>query len=273
MASSPQPQRSPAGQNGTSPAVTVDDLSSDSTYEKISKGMEITGMIAVGSGIPSVIRIPIPGTNGLAIELTPRGWTPKSGSTSSLFFQSMDGKRHLRLDYGYNKKTNAVEFHWNQKGTKDIFGIENHTPAGNMGEGLFKAAKGFRYAGRVLLVVGAVADVVSIVTAHDKWRQVAAVGGGWAGAWAGAEAGGAGGAWLGGLAGSEVPILGNAVGAAIGGFIGGIGGGIAGYWAGSHVATYVYDEGPTIAHQAAAAVEQLSSDAVQAMLQGLQTTH
>ena len=50
----------------------------------------------------SILRIPVPGTKGLAIELSPRGWKPKGGSTSSLFIQDVTGKRHLRLDYGFN---------------------------------------------------------------------------------------------------------------------------------------------------------------------------
>jgi hypothetical protein len=62
----------------------------------------ITGKLPLAAGLGSVLRIPVPGTRGLAIELTPRGWTPKGGSTSALFFQDMTGKRHLRLDYGYN---------------------------------------------------------------------------------------------------------------------------------------------------------------------------
>lgn len=63
--------------------------------------------------MPSILRIPIPGTNGLAVELTPRRWTPKGGTTSSLFIQSSNGKRMLRLDYGFNKTTNTFNFHWN----------------------------------------------------------------------------------------------------------------------------------------------------------------
>src|ERR1035438_1608704 len=70
-------------------------MSSDTTYKQIDQGMEIHGAIFVGAGMPSILRIPIPGTNGLAVELTPRGFVPKGGSTSTLFFQSIDGKRHL----------------------------------------------------------------------------------------------------------------------------------------------------------------------------------
>src|SRR5947207_15892968 len=61
-----------------------------------------SGGIPYAIGQASVVRIPIPGTNGLCIELTPRGWTPKGGSTSTLFFHDAAGKRHLRRDYGYS---------------------------------------------------------------------------------------------------------------------------------------------------------------------------
>jgi hypothetical protein len=160
----------------------IDDLSSDSTYDKISKGPEIIGNVAIGSGTVSVIRIPIPGTNGLAFELNPRGWVPKGGSTSTVFFQTVNGKKVLRLDYGYNVKTQTIDFHWNQKGVKDVFGIADHQAAGKAGEVLYKSARAFRYAGKTLLVLGVAADLISIVTATDKWRQTAIVGGGWAGA-------------------------------------------------------------------------------------------
>jgi len=79
--------------------------------------------LAAGAGLAAVVRIPVPGTNGLAVELGPRGWTPKGGSTSTIFIQDITGKRHLRLDYGYNVKTKTVDYHWNQKGTANTFKI------------------------------------------------------------------------------------------------------------------------------------------------------
>ena len=42
---------------------------------------------AAAAALGSILRIPVPGTGGLAIELSPRGWTPKGGSNSSLFIQ------------------------------------------------------------------------------------------------------------------------------------------------------------------------------------------
>ncbi|HVR11079.1 MAG TPA: hypothetical protein VMW75_23750 [Thermoanaerobaculia bacterium] len=193
----------------------------------------------MGIGIGSVIRIPIPGSNGLAIELKAINW---KGSTSALFFQSADGKRALRLDYGWNTVTGKIDYHWNQKGTYDFFGIADHTPAGQVGEALYTGAKFFRYAGRVFLVAGAVADAYSIVVAKERWRQVARVASGWTGAWAGAEALGASFAEIGGGIGTAIePVGGTAVGTAIGGLIGTIVGGVGGYNASSWATTKVYD--------------------------------
>jgi hypothetical protein len=194
----------------------------------------VSGSVAVGAGIGSVTRIPVPGTNGLFIELSPRGWTPPSGSTSTLFIQDATGGRHLRLDYGYNKSTGGVDYHWNQKGTYSEFGVSNHTPAGRGGAALYRGARYFRYGGRVLLVVGAAVDIYSIVVAKKRLRQVARVVAGWAGAAAGCKIIGAGGA----AAGTFIEPGG---GTAVGGFAGCIVGGIGGYAGASWVAGQAYD--------------------------------
>ena len=41
----------------------------------------MSGAIPIGAGAASVLRIPVPGTAGLAVELRPKGWVPKGGST------------------------------------------------------------------------------------------------------------------------------------------------------------------------------------------------
>jgi hypothetical protein len=69
----------------------------------------VTGAVPVSMGAAAVVRIPVPGTKGLAIELDPRGWKPKAGSTSSLFVQDLTGKRHLPLDFGFNKNSQVFE--------------------------------------------------------------------------------------------------------------------------------------------------------------------
>lgn len=193
----------------------------------------VSGSIPVAIGIASVVRIPIPGTNGLAVEFIPRGWTPKGGSSSTLFIQDISGKRFLRLDYGFNKTTNSVDFHWNQAGTFNEFKIADHTLAGTAGEFLYKGAKYFRYAGRLLLVAGAAIDVYSIVASSQPIRQTTQVLAGWTGAWLGCRAIGA----VAGLAGSAEPGL----GIAIGGIAGCVVGGFIGYEGFSAGAGSVYD--------------------------------
>jgi hypothetical protein len=188
---------------------------------------------AAGPGVASVARIPVPGTNGLAIELSPRGFVPEGGSTSTVFIQDVSGRKHLRLDYGYNIRTQSIDYHWNQKGTNATFGIQDHTTVGKVGRIGYKAAKYLKWGGRVLLVVGIASDVWSIVKSSKPLRQTAKVVAGWAGAWAGCEVVGAGGA----AAGSFAPAVGNIVG----GFLGCLGGGIGGYLVGSKAGAIVYD--------------------------------
>lgn len=190
----------------------------------------------VGTGVSAVARVPVPGSGGLFVELKPRGWVPKGGSTSTLFIQDVTGKRHLRLDYGYNVKSGKIDYHWNQKGTFNNFGIPDHGPAGAAGEALYRGAKYLRYGGRVLLVVGLAVDVYSIVVAKKKWRQVARVAAGWAGAWAGCEGVGA----LGAGGGSLVePGLGTAIGGIGGCIVGGIGGYAGASWAAGHAYDWI----------------------------------
>lgn len=191
------------------------------------------GSIPYAIGQASVVRIPVPGQGSLAIELRPRGHVPKGGSTSTLFFQDKTGKRHLRLDYGYNVKTKTIDYHWNQKGVAANFGITDHTPVGRAGSIAYKAAKYFRYGGRVLIVAGVAVDAISIVQASKPLKRATEVVAGWAGAWAGCKVVGAGGAAL-GLAASP---LGSAVGGVGGCIIGGLGG----YAVGSAAGREVYD--------------------------------
>lgn len=139
----------------------------------------------------------------------------------------------LRLDYGYNKSSGQVDYHWNQERTFADFGIADHTVAGSTGETLFKAAKVFKYGGRALLILGIAMDAYSIVVAKKRWRQVARVAAGWAGATAGAEYLGAWGAGFG----SAEP----GGGTAIGGIVGGIVGGFAGYAGASWAVGETYD--------------------------------
>lgn len=193
-----------------------------------------SGKIPYVLGQASVVRIPVPGTNGLCIELRARGKVPAGGSTSTIFIQDAKGKRHLRLDYGYNKTTQTIDFHWNQKGTHSNFGITDHKPTGPTGAVAYRAAKYFRYAGRTLMVAGALIDFISIVQANNRLRRASEVVTGWAAGWIGCKAVGAVGAGVGTAA---TPGLGTVAG----GFIGCVIGGAGGYAAGSSLAGQVYD--------------------------------
>lgn len=193
----------------------------------------MNGGLPYAIGQSTVVRIPVPGHGGLCIELGPRGFVPKGGSTSTLFLQDTTGKRHLRLDYGYNVKTKTIDYHWNQKGVAANVGIVDHTPVGRAGAAAYQAAKYFRYAGRILIVVGVAVDTISIVQSSKPLRRASEVVAGWAGAWAGCKVVGAVGAAGGSLA--------SPLGTAAGGIGGCIIGGVSGYWVASHIAGHVYD--------------------------------
>lgn len=201
--------------------------------------VQIQGNDLMSGGVPysigqaSVVRIPVPGTEGLCIELKPRGFVPQGGSTSTLFIQDSKGARHLRLDYGYNIRTKTVDYHWNQKGVHANFGITDHTTVGRGGQAVYKAAKYFKYAGRVIIVTAVALDVVSIVRASKPPRRASEVVTGWALAWVGCKAGGA---TVGAVGTFATPI-----GTAIGGVIGWIVVGAGGYYADSAIGGEVYD--------------------------------
>jgi len=190
-----------------------------------------SGGIPAAVGMPATVRIPVPNTPGLAIEFFPRNF--KGNSTSTLFIQNTTGKKVLRLDYGYNIKTNTINYHWNQSGTFANFNIQDHAVVGRNGRSSYQAAKYFRHAGRVLVVVGAAVDGYSIVVADKPLRRATAVVTAWAAAWAGCKIVGAGGAAAGTLA--------SPFGTAAGGVGGCIIGGIGGYYGGQVVGETVYD--------------------------------
>lgn len=161
------------------------------------------GSVLVGPGIASYARIPVPGTQGLVLSLRPPpNW--RGSSTSTIFIQNPDdarfGKPFLRLDYGPNKSTRAIDYHWNidGKAARQAFpGITNHMPAGATGETIYKAARAFRVAGRVFIVT---AWEAASVLATQVGRAGAAVG-------TMVEPGGG-------------TMIGGGIGAIVGGFIG-----------------------------------------------------
>ena len=196
----------------------------------------LSGALPVGIGAAAVLRIPVPNTCGLAIELGPRGWVPRGGSTSTLFIQGLDGKQHLRLDYGFNVKTQSIDYHWNQKGTNAEFGIVDHANAGRFGSAIYKGAKYFKYTGRVLVVVGAAIDLVSIVQASRPLRRTTQVVTAWTAAGITCRAVGAGLATVG-------TFIEPGGGTALGGLLGCVVGGVGGYLLGEKVGGVVYDWG------------------------------
>lgn len=193
----------------------------------------LSGAVPAGAGLPAVVRIPVPGTNGLAVELRPRGHVPKTGSTSTVFIQNLQGNRHLRLDYGFNKATQTFEWHWNQKGTHAQFGVGNHQSAGRAAGVAGEVARHYRYAGRALVVVGVALDAVSIVTASRPLRRTAQVVSAWTGAVLGCKGGGAAGAGIGAFFAGAGAAPGGIAGCAVGGFLG--------YLGGERVGGYLYD--------------------------------
>jgi hypothetical protein len=192
----------------------------------------LSGSIPVAAGQPSVVRIPIPGEHRLAVELWARNY--KGRSTSTLFIQDPTGRgKILRLDYGWNPQTQTVDYHWNQKGLFNRFGLADHTPAGRSGRFAYETMRAYRWIGGTLIVLGAVIDAVSIVQADQPIRRATEVASAWALAWVGCRTVG----YVGGGVGTAVePGLGTAVGA-IGGCIVG---GYAGYRAGEAVGDVVY---------------------------------
>lgn len=192
----------------------------------------MSGSVPYSIGLSTVIRIPIPNSGGLAIELSPRGWVPRGGSTSVLFFQDLSGKRHLRLDFGYNVASRTIDFHWNQSRTHTLFGIDNHAAVGPAGRVAYQGFKLFRRAGRTFGIAGAALDIASIVLASQPLARATSVVAAWAVAWAGCKGGGA----LGAAAGT----MGSPLGAALGGVAGCVIGGIAGYQSGELLGSRVY---------------------------------
>lgn len=176
-----------------SPAARLFDWRGEFARSELARGKEtleeepVSGKMAVSFGMGSAVRIPIPGTNGLAIELTARGRVPPGGSTSTLFLQDMSGKRHLRLDYGFNTRSDVFEWHWNQRGVAKTFGITDHTPATGAAKVLGNAAKYYRYMGRAFIVTGVFIDGWSIVTASRPLRRAVQVVSAWETAAAGCE--------------------------------------------------------------------------------------
>ena len=206
----------------------------------------LAGSFAVTPGVASLVRIPVPGTvlpnlpKGLVLTVQPPAGY--KGSTSSIFIRNPEdpkfGKPGLRLDYGPNKATGRIDYHWNVEGggrARAAFpNITNHMPAGPGGAALHWGARGFRIAGRVFIVTGAVLDGISIATADRPWRRSLQVVSAWAAAGVGATQLGRVGAAIG-------TAIEPGGGTAVGGGVGAVLGGFIGYFSAEAAAGYVYD--------------------------------
>jgi hypothetical protein len=164
------------------------------------------------------------------------------GSTSSIFIRNPEdakfGKPGLRLDYGPNKATGRIDYHWNVDGgarARAAFpNIANHMPAGSAGAALHRGARAFRIAGRVFVVTGAALDGISIAVADRPWRRSVQVISAWAAA-------GVGAARLGRLGAGIGSLFEPGAGTAVGGGVGAIVGGFVGYMSAEAAAGYLYD--------------------------------
>lgn len=206
----------------------------------------VAGSVIAPPGIASLVRVPVPGTilpnlpKGLVLTVQPPPGYKQS--TSSIFIRNPEdsrrGKPGLRLDYGPNKSTGQIDYHWNVEGgarARARFpNITNHMPAGPEGAALHWGARAFRVAGRVFVVTGAVIDGVSIVVADRPWRRSLQVVSAWAAAGVGATQLGRVGAGMG-------TLVEPGGGTAIGGGIGMIVGGFIGYLSAEAAAGYLYD--------------------------------
>jgi RHS repeat-associated protein len=198
---------------------------------------------AFGAGLASLLSYRAPGQYRLSFRTTFKG------STSVFFLNRLpEGKsfKGLRLDYGFNKTTSSVNWHWNQKGSFADFLIADHAVASANAARAGVLLKYGGIASRGLLAVGVAVDAYSLTTQAytsfqtGEWSntttEAARIAGGWAGAWAGAEALGTAGAWLGAPFGPA--------GMAVGGFVGGLVGGALGYYGVSRVAVSLVIESP-----------------------------
>jgi len=219
-------------------AVTKEVNQSGDAKKPVTSGsVKLFPRILKGS-LVSVVRIPVPieGQN-LYLELRPRNF--KGKSTSAIFIQDAS-KRHIRLDYGYNKSTGQIDYHWNQKGLSKTFKVTNHQPAGQWGKRLYKLGK-TKYVGTTFIVFVALTDIYDIVVAEKPLRQISKVAGSWSLAFVGCQRVGSLGAGVGFWIN---PLFGTIILGGLGCIAGGIGGGFLGDWTGGEAydfaETYYY---------------------------------
>jgi hypothetical protein len=119
-----------------------------------------------GVAAARVVRIPVPGTPGMFIQIAPRGGAPQA---RALFLQTA-GDHNLRLNYEYQVKTQSVDYHWEAGKEATLSGFTD----------LKRATKYFIHAGVMMVASGSVADIHSIVVARYR-RQESRISAGWLG--------------------------------------------------------------------------------------------
>jgi hypothetical protein len=178
---------------------------------------------------------PTPGTNS-RFDLSFRDISGHSNPTSHAYLNRLtpqaSGWKGLRLDHGPNVTTGgSTNWHWNQSGAKNAFGIADHTLASPAASRFGQVMKYAKPLGRVGMGLGIAMDGLSLGQNINESRKTgnwgntvedgSRIAGGWGGAWLGAKGGGALGATIGSFI---CPGIGTAIGGAVGGLAGGIGG-------------------------------------------------
>jgi hypothetical protein len=153
----------------------------------------------------------------------------------------------LRLDHGPNVTTGGTtNWHWNQSGASNTFGIADHTVASPRAANFGRMMKYAKPLGRGALFAGAAMDGYSLGSEINQSRQTgnwdntivegSRIAGGWGGAALGAKGGGTLGATIG-------TFIAPGIGTAIGGAIGGLAGGALGYFGGSSLGKWLGEKG------------------------------
>lgn len=178
---------------------------------------------------------PTPGTNS-RFDLSFRDFSGHPNPTSHAYLNRLtpqaSGWKGLRLDHGPNVTTGgSTNWHWNQSGAKNAFGITDHALASPVARGFGQVMKYAKPLGRVGMGLGIAMDGWSLGQNISESRKTgnwgntveegSRIAGGWGGAWLGAKGGGALGATIGSFI---CPGIGTAIGGALGGLAGGIGG-------------------------------------------------
>jgi hypothetical protein len=139
--------------------------------------------VRVTGGKIAIAHIPIPGTNGLFVELRPRGHAASTGPASTLYVRDLTRGQQLRLDFSYQPADRRLQYHWSPYGSLDDLTADDASAHKRGEPGAYSAAKQYRCAGRDLILLGLPVDAYRIVIARPWWRQATREVAGWLGTW------------------------------------------------------------------------------------------